>query len=190
MITLQGICYDEKSSYLRGSAKAPDLVREFLYSNSSNSFTELGLDIKTIDINDKGNFSPQEYFEIESITSGNKELDRKLVTIGGDHSITYPIIKAYAPERVNFDILQIDAHGDLYDNFEGDPYSHACPFARIMEAGLISRLVQVGGRTYTTHQLAQAKKFGVEVHEMKDYRLEKLRFKNPLYITLYRPDFG
>ena len=46
----------------------------------------------------------------------------------------------------------IDAHGDLYDAFEGDRYSHACPFARIMEDGLCERLVQVGIRTLTPHQ--------------------------------------
>jgi arginase family enzyme len=64
-------------------------------------------------------------------------------------------------------ILHIDAHADLYDSFEGDRYSHACPFARIMEEGLAARLVQVGIRTMTRHQREQADRFQVEVIDMR-----------------------
>lgn len=81
--------------------------------------------------------------------------------------------------------MHIDAHADLYHEFEGDPYSHACPFARIMENSLAERLVQVGIRTLTTHQAQQAKKFDVEIHEMKNLDLCKIpKFENPLYISL------
>ncbi len=184
MITLQGICYDEKSSFLKGPRKAPPLIREFLYSDSSNSFTELGTNIKTFDIQDTGDFTPTEYFDIQDITEKNCSIGSKLITLGGDHSITYPLLKAYSKVKGPFEILQIDAHGDLYHDFEGDPYSHACPFARIMEEGLATKLTQVGGRTYTDHQYAQAEKFGVDIHEMKDYDLAKLQFENPLYISL------
>ena len=184
IITLQGICYDEKSSFLKGPAKAPPLIREFLYSDSSNAFTELGFNTQTIDFNDVGDFYPIEYFDIQQITKQNCSTDSKLITLGGDHSITYPMLKAYSAVKDPFEILQIDAHGDLYHNFEGDPHSHACPFARIMEEKLASKLTQVGGRTYTQHQYEQAEKFAVEIHEMKDYDLQKLSFSKPLYISL------
>ena len=189
MIILQGICYDEKSSFLKGARKAPALIREFLHSDSSNSFTELGLDITTLKIKDQGDFKPSDYFEIEKVTRTNVSKKTKLITLGGDHSITYPILRAYSKTHGPFDILQIDAHGDLYDTFEGDPHSHACPFARIMEERLASHLIQVGGRTYTQHQWEQVKKFQVEVHEMKDYNPDHLSFKNPLYISLDMDSF-
>ena len=64
-------------------------------------------------------------------------------------------------------MLDIDAHPDLYDEFEGDRYSHACPFARVMEEQLAGRLVQVGIRTMTGNQRAQADRFGVEVIDMR-----------------------
>jgi arginase family enzyme len=64
-------------------------------------------------------------------------------------------------------ILHIDAHPDLYEEFEGDRFSHACPFARIMEEGLTSRLVQVGIRAMNGHQRAQADRYGVEVIDMR-----------------------
>lgn len=99
--------------------------------------------------------------------------------------MTYPIIKAYHDFYPNLDILHIDAHADLYHEFEGDPYSHACPFARIMESGMAVRLVQVGIRTLNPLQRAQADKYMVEVHGMKDLDLSQIKkFDNPLYISL------
>lgn len=183
-IAIQGILFDEKSSFQQGPAKAPPLIREALYSDSANMFTESLIDISTLDILDAGDFEIKDYFEIESIST--KNLDKgNLLTLGGDHSITYPIIKAHRSTYPKLDILHIDAHGDLYDEFEGDRYSHACPFARIMEEGLANRLVQVGIRTLTTHQKEQAKKFGVEVIEMKGWDIHKLpSFSNPLYLSL------
>ena len=81
------------------------------------------------------------------------------------------------------DILQIDAHCDLYETFDGDKYSHACPFSRIMENGFAVRLVQVGIRTLNTHQAEQAKKYNVEIHQMKHLDLSAItKFQNPLYI--------
>jgi len=59
----------------------------------------------------------------------------RLLVVGSDHSITWPVVRATAQRWGNeFDILHLDAHLDLYDAFEGNPYSHACSFARIIEA--------------------------------------------------------
>jgi len=111
--------------------------------------------------------------------------DVKVFTLGGDHSITYPIIKAHSNKYHKIDILHIDAHCDLYDTYEGDKYSHACPFARIMENKLASRLVQVGIRTLNPHQREQAKRFNVEITEMKDFNIQDLpNFQQPIYISL------
>jgi len=82
-------------------------------------------------------------------------------------------------------ILQLDAHPDLYDELDGNRYSHACPFARIMEDELATRLVQVGIRTMTPHQREQAKRFGVEVVEMRNWHSGMaFRFEDPVYISL------
>ena len=83
------------------------------------------------------------------------------------------------------DILHIDAHADLYHEYEGDPYSHACPFARIMENGFAVKLVQVGIRTLNPHQKEQAEKYGVDIHEMRNLDVKTIpKFQNPLYISL------
>ena len=104
---------------------------------------------------------------IENGVGALLEQGKRPVSLGGDHSITYPIVKAFARRYPELTIFHFDAHPDLYDEFEGNRLSHACPFARIMEAGLAKRLVQVGIRTINGHQREQAKRFGVEVVEMR-----------------------
>jgi arginase len=114
-------------------------------------------------------------------------LDRGVyvLALGGDHAITYPIVRAYGVKYDPLNILHLDAHPDLYDEYKGNRFSHACPLARIMEEKLVSRLVQVGIRTMNPHQRAQVERFGVEVIEMWqwDPRLT-LEFEGPLYVSL------
>ncbi len=184
-IILQGILYDDKSSYLKGPALAPPLIREAFRSNSANYFSESGLELLPEIFEDKGDFTITDYFEIEKITLNNLDKGLPLISLGGDHSITYPILKAFHQLYGDIQILHIDAHADLYDEFEGDKFSHACPFARIMEDGLATKLVQVGIRTLSGHQRDQAKKYGVEIKEMKDFAVATLPvLEGPVYISL------
>ncbi|MFP2994653.1 agmatinase [Spongiivirga sp. MCCC 1A20706] len=184
-IALQGILYDEKSSFAKGVALAPPLIREAYNSDSANYFAEEDIEIKPSIFDDKGDFRIESYFDIEGITANNLHKNNSLITLGGDHSITYPIIKAFYEEYGQLNILHIDAHGDLYHEFEGDQYSHACPFARIMEDGLAKQLVQVGIRTFNTHQREQVKKYGVASIEMKDFALDRIpQLQDPLYISV------
>src|SRR5262249_54410570 len=114
-------------------------------------------------------------------------LDRgaKPLVLGGDHSITYPVMRAMAARYPGLTVLHFDAHGDLWDEFEGDRFSHACPFARIMEERLAGRLVQVGIRTLNQHQWNQAKRFGVAIHHMRDWTGPfELVFEGPVYLSL------
>ncbi len=184
-LQLQGILYDDKSSFMPGPAQGPPLIREAYRSDAFNFFAENGMEIRPEMVKDLGDFTVPEYFDIADFTKAHLNNNLPLITLGGDHSISYPLLQAFHSTYGPLEILHIDAHADLYDVFEGDPYSHACPFARIMESGLASRLVQVGIRTLSAHQREQAARFGVEIIEMKEYRPEKLPvFKGPLYLSL------
>ncbi len=186
-VVVQGICYDEKSSFMRGPAQAPQLIRERLWSDAYNSYSELGIAVTKDSIIDMGDSEIVEYDDIYQITKKNLNAGDRLLTFGGDHSISYPVLKAFTEvhKGKRLDLLHIDAHADLYDSFEGDRNSHACPFARIMEDGLVGRLVQVGIRTLTPHQREQAQRYNVEIIQMKDFNLSSLpSFQNPLYISL------
>lgn len=183
-ITLQGILYDEKSSFLKGTGLAPPLIRKAYHSESANYFAEDGAMISPDLFLDVGDFSIDDYFDIEKITKQHLTEGNPLITFGGDHSITYPIIKAFHRAYGKVDILHIDAHGDLYKSFNGDPYSHACPFYNIMSNGLAKKLVQVGVRTLNGEQRKHAKELGVSITEMKDFASFKMpEFNNPLYLS-------
>lgn len=184
-ILIQGINYDRKSSFLRGPALAPPLIRQSLYSDAFNPYAENGQAVNISSIKSGGDFAINDYWEIERITAKHLEEADRLLTFGGDHSITYPILKSYHKKYPNLQILQIDAHTDLYDNFKGDRYSHACPFARVMEDGLAIRLIQIGIRSLTPHLREQAAYYEVEMVEMKDFDLKKLPvLDQPLYLSL------
>jgi agmatinase len=173
---------------LRGAGEAPPRIREALRCNASNSWSESGVDVGVADgYGDAGDlaFSDQGAFAaIEAEVGALLEQGKRPVLLGGDHSITYPIVKAFARRYPELTIFHFDAHPDLYDEFEGNRLSHACPFARIMEAGLARRLVQVGIRTINRHQREQAERFGVEVIEMRSLgALDRLKALGPVYIT-------
>jgi agmatinase len=107
------------------------------------------------------------------------------IALGGDHSVTYPILRALGPRHSGLTILHIDAHPDLYDHFEGDRHSHACPFARIMEEGLAARLVQVGIRAMTGPQREQAARFGVETIDMRAWTAGvRPTLRGPIYASI------
>ncbi|MGI8818538.1 MAG: agmatinase [Gemmatimonadales bacterium] len=190
-VALLGVCYDGSSSYLRGTAGAPPAIRQALWSEAGNPWTELGIDLSAAALDDEGDLAPaadedpeQVRRSIEAAVKGIAESGRRPLVLGGDHSITYPILRGFRPFHPRLSILHFDAHGDLWDEFQGDRYSHACPFARIMEEGLTDRLVQVGIRTMTGHQREQGRRFGVEVIEMKDWRDGmKLEFSTPVYVS-------
>ena len=186
--TLLGIPFDGHSSYLRGAGDAPAKIREALRCDAANSWTEIGVDLGVAgvyeDAGDLGFVEKDAFAAIEAGVGALLEGGKRPVLLGGDHSITYPIVKAFARRYPELTIFHFDAHPDLYDEFEGNRLSHACPFARIMEAGLAKRLVQVGIRTINRHQREQAERFGVELVEMRGLpAFEKLKSAGPVYIT-------
>ncbi len=186
---LVGFRYDENSSFLRGTADAPPLIREAFFSESSNLWSESGTDLSQPNIFfDAGDVLPDAgknmMAAIEDSIEHLLSNDLYPLSLGGDHSITYPIIRAVAKRYPSLSILHFDAHPDLYDDFQGNRYSHASPFARIMEEKLVRRLVQVGIRTLNGHQREQAARYGVEIYEMKDWRDNlEFDFDTPVYIS-------
>lgn len=196
---LLGVPWDLSSSFERGAAAAPPLIRRALWSPSTNSATELGIAVEEGALEDAGDLAlgTDGAKARASIEAGVRAILARHglpVVLGGDHSISYPVLRAWRGRPVAT-ILHIDAHGDLYDEFPlpgpgqprglGDRYSHACPFARIMEEGLTARLVQVGVRTLTPHLAPQAARYGVEVYGMERWRDAPVEaLQGPLYLSL------
>jgi arginase len=192
MINLLGIPYDHNSSFLLGSAQAPRQIIKMHYTGSANSYCERGFEIEfDKNIKDLGDIQVgietgiDAHLLIKNKVSSCIENGQKLISLGGDHAIAYPTISAHAQKYGPINILQIDAHGDLYENFENNPFSHASPFARLFEEGAIASLTQVGIRSLNPHQREQIKKYKVNTIEMKDFNLHFLeQLNSPIYISL------
>jgi agmatinase len=188
--TLLGVGYDASASYLPGAAGAPPRIREALYSSQANGFSESGREVLAHgvlgddgDLTLPGNASARA--SIEAAVRAIVARGDVPLSLGGDHSVTYPILRGFGDRARGATIVQFDAHPDLYDAFEGDRFSHACQFARILEEGLVSRLVQVGIRTLTAHQREQVARFGVEVIDMRAWCAgTRPNVTGPVYISL------
>lgn len=205
IITLLGAPWDGSSSYQRGPAAAPPLIRQALWNLSSNTISERGDDLADPTIfNDAGDLVLG-----DNAAAARAAIERRVrevlanaarpLVLGGDHSVTYPVLRGFPSPLDGLTIVHLDAHADLYDEFpplsaadEGatlpaDRYSHACPFARILEERQRTRLVQVGIRALTPHLRAQASRFGVEVFPASRWQAALpviSRLTGPVYISL------
>ena len=189
-VRLIGLPTDSHSSFLRGPAQAPPAIRAALWSEHGNAAAECGLELREdILVEDFGDLPLDESPEdVERIRMAAEQAAQDGVTpllLGGDHMVTNPIVAGIVAARGPVSILHFDAHPDIYEDFAGDPLSHASPFARIMERGDARRLVQIGIRTANRHCREQAEKYGVEVVEMRDFAADEVPIPGgPLYISI------
>ncbi len=189
-IVIVGVPVDENSSFMRGTAAAPRHIREALHSGSTNLVAENGVDLKTDprwrDAGDLGSAEEQPSFnQIEAHFDTLLGQGAAVIALGGDHSITYPLVRAHSRVHSGLTILHLDAHPDLYDELDGNRLSHACPFARIMEEELAARMLSIGIRTATPHQRQQAERFGVETYGVTDDWSPALAsLRPPLYLSI------
>ena len=190
MVAVVGIPFDANSSFMQGPALAPAQIRKAWNSGSMNLCAESGIDLDTqtnfVDLGDLDLAGAPAI--IEKIETSIDEFLRhnvRIIALGGDHAITYPVMKSCSTRFAKLDILHLDAHPDLYDSYDGNRYSNACPFARIMEEKLASRLIQVGIRTLNPHQRKQARRFGVEIIDMQNsHKASTIQWENPIYLSI------
>jgi len=189
-VSIIGIPFDGNSSFVRGTALAPPRIRQAFHSPSTNLFSENLTDLGSIhSLSDLGDlsFSEEEdaFSLIENTVHAALKQDSRLLCLGGDHSITYPILKAYATAFAQLTVVQLDAHPDLYDEFDGNRFSHACPFTRIMEENLAQHLIQIGIRSMNAHQKEQAERLKVETIDMRAWlKKPSIKVKGPIYLSL------
>jgi arginase len=190
IIDLIGLPSDSNSSFERGPAQAPAAIRRALWSDRGNLACEDGQEVGfDFDLRDRGDLWLNEDAGDDAVIADAVRAAIQSgavpLALGGDHAMTHPLVRGVHAEHGPVTILHFDAHPDLYDDFDGNPRSHASPFARIMEAGLAKRLVQVGVRTLNAHCRQQAARFGVEVVPMAEFTPDLVPvLEGPLYISI------
>ena len=179
-VAVLGFCEDRNSSFLPGTKSAPALILDHLHCDSSNTYSELGYDIAPY-VRSMGQYHPPHanYADTDTLVPLLQSFYRHIlqsehripITLGGDHSITAPILKCIQPLIAEpITIVHFDAHPDLYPLFQDNPHSHASPFARILETDkLCHRLIQIGIRTINHTQQKQIEKYNVKTIEARHF---------------------
>lgn len=146
--------YDATSTWMRGAEKGPDAILEasvnleFYDIETRSSVHKRG--IHTIPPVAVGN-SPEEL--VNEVYKKTYEIlsDGKFpVIIGGNHTVSIGSVKAFSDHYDDLTVLQLDAHADLRQEYEGSPFNHACAMARITE---MVPAVQLGIRSMSEDEL-------------------------------------
>ncbi|MFQ5640224.1 MAG: agmatinase [bacterium] len=151
-----GLPDDSQSSYKRGCSQAPARLRTAYNGHCYNATTELGVDLsgKVADLGDVPSRDTWEHTAIayRELAQSLFQSGKTPFLAGGDHAVTVPIVQAAAVLREPIQVIQIDAHADLYPEFEGNPHSHACTATRLLEMEHVHSLTQIGIRTLNERQ--------------------------------------
>jgi agmatinase len=149
---------DRTTSYVSGTRNGP---REILEASSHMELwdEEVGADVHGVGIFTLpamelpfGEMAPL-MDEIRRVAAAVLARDKFLVTLGGEHSITPPLVAAAAARFNGLSVLQIDAHADLRDSYMGTPHNHACAMRRSLD---YARVTQVGIRSLSAEEAAAA----------------------------------
>ena len=153
-IALIGVPYDGGVTNRAGARHGPRDIRDKSSMMRSIHHVTKVNPYDLCSIADIGDVPFQEVFRHEKVVEDIEAFYRKIfeakvipLSAGGDHSITYPILKAIAKDQP-VGLIHIDAHTDTWDEFQGSKFMHGTPFRRAHEDGLIdaSRTIQIGIR--------------------------------------------
>jgi len=183
-IAIFGAPHDSTTCFRGGARFGPYGIR--LFSQNLEEYSpNLKKSLKELQFQDLGDLElPVEPSKaIEEIYKFVKGINIP-VALGGEHSITYPIVKALKERHKELTVVHFDAHADLREEYLGTPYSHACVMKRVLELGV--RLIQVGIRSGTEKEWEIIKEnpnitYLKEVKELPDLLKE---VKTPAYFTV------
>lgn len=182
--------YDETSTWMRGADKGPEAILEAsvnleFYDIETSSEAHLK-GIHTVDpVLEKetpGKLVDEVYKRTAALLAENKFV----VTIGGNHTVPIGSFKAFSEKFQNLSILQLDAHADLRQEYEGSEFNHACAMARARE---FAPIVQVGIRSMSESELPYAEKdrmfFAHQLYYDKSlYQKAIGKLRENVYITI------
>ncbi|HEY7515010.1 MAG TPA: arginase family protein [Vicinamibacteria bacterium] len=177
-LTILGIPYDGAVCFRAGAAEAPARLRAISHSSAAVSEDGYVVEPARFRVRDAGDVAPprdaagaadgsesarEAYFERVQAAAAREMSSSFLFSIGGDHSVTIPLARAFASAHPRFGMVLLDAHPDLFDTYDGSKTSHACPMRRALETGALEprHLLILGTRSYHPTELAFMKEAGV-----------------------------
>ena len=188
---LIGIPFDGTSSFKSGSRFAPNSIR--IFSDVLETYSPVfDKDIENINFYDFGDiFVTVNNFlklseKVEQIYSDILENSKKVISLGGEHLISLPVISTYKKYFEDIKVIHIDAHADLRDKYLSEKYSHATVMRRISEIVGYENIYQFGIRSGTESEFLFARNnlnfFPFEV-EWQEKISEKLKSEK-IYVSI------
>ncbi|OIO41086.1 agmatinase [Candidatus Pacearchaeota archaeon CG_4_9_14_3_um_filter_31_7] len=181
------VAFDSTSTWKKGSSKGPEAIIESsreieLYDLDLNYNPVEKMNIFTLPI-----LKPKNIEEMQKkVKEGAKKVidgEKFLIMIGGEHSITLPAVEIFAEKYSDLTVLQLDAHADLYDEFENQKYGHMNVMKRIKEKNI--NVVQAGIRCISQDEIDDVKKNNYKniFYKKLDKKAIKLCKKN-VYLSI------
>lgn len=178
-VAILGVPFDSGSSYRSGSRLGPRKVRELsamLWGNNQVLRVAPLEVLKVVDYGDVDTVPVDIQVTMERISQAALtilEADATLIALGGDHSITLPLLRAHAAKFGKLAVVHFDSHGDMWDSdFQGFRYSHGTPFRRAAEENLIDRdaYFQIGirGSTSGMNDYDDARALGAQIITIRE----------------------
>ncbi|WP_329571757.1 arginase family protein [Kitasatospora sp. NBC_01266] len=162
-----GVPFEGGAGGAGGASRGPERVREL--SSRLKTTDRRGRDASHLRLRDLGDVQTWRFDLARSIAqletvyrSVFQEVDAPVLTFGGDHSITYPIVLGASQER-ELGLIWFDAHPDVLDGYQGSAISHGSPLRRIIDAGVIAPqdVLLVGTRAYDPGEVDFIRKTGI-----------------------------
>jgi len=189
-IIIVPVPYDGTSTWMKGSDKGPEAVMqasvnlEFYDVETGTEVHKRGIHTISPVTEDSspGALVDAVCKKIKSLLAENKFP----VTVGGNHTVSIGAIKAFSENYRNLSVLQLDAHSDLRQEYEGSRFNHACAMARASE---FAPVVQVGIRSMAAEELPFVKKdrifYSHELYYNKDLYTDAVnKLTNDVYVTI------
>ncbi len=191
-----GVPFDGTSCFRKGSRLAPQEIRNVSYNFETYS-SIFDVDLKDVNIHDAGNLEVAENIEATlstiSVHADKYVKDGKIpVMLGGEHSLTYPFVKACKKKYPELGFVVLDAHLDLREEYEDERNSHACISRRIIE-DITQKYVSIGIRSGTRGEYEYVKKNRIKMFSAEDVfssGIEKIMqevrdyIKGPVYLSI------
>lgn len=158
------IPYDSTTSYSAGAREGPQAIlaasRQVELFDEELRIEAYRAGVATLEPVEPNMAGPEAmHHSLFRVASRVVRAGKFLLGLGGDHSVSSALVRAAMQRRRKLSVLQVDAHGDLRDSYQGTPYSHACVMRRIVELG--ATIVPVGIRAISAEEHAFMRKTGI-----------------------------
>ena len=203
-VAIVGVPFDTGVSYRPGARFGPNHVRESSrllrpYNPAANVSP-----FATQQVVDAGDIAANPFDIEEAISSIHKSYDqlaeraKRIVTIGGDHTITLPILRSLKAKHGPISVVHFDAHLDTWDSYFGADYTHGTTFRRASEEGLLDpegcMHIGIRGPLYAAKDLTDDKALGFQIFSSVEFQdlgvnaaIEKMKTRvgnRPVYISI------